>query len=85
MAAAEHMNILPNYIKWTRKTKETLNLSQLVADHIPSNAAKNQLYDARAGLHLRAAGGALTLLGKLLPPLNFNKSLYKFILKSQIY
>ena len=40
LAAAEHMNVLPDYIRWIRKTKKTLNLSQLVADHIPSNAGQ---------------------------------------------
>ena len=40
LAATEHMNVLPDYIRWIRKTKKTLNLSQLVADHVPSNAGQ---------------------------------------------
>lgn len=32
LAAAEDMNILPDYIQWIHKIKKTLNLSQLVAD-----------------------------------------------------
>ena len=40
LAAAEDMNILPDYIQWIHKTKKTLNLSLLVADHIPTNAGQ---------------------------------------------
>lgn len=40
LATAEDLGILTEYLQWVRKTKKSLNLSQLVADQIPNNAGK---------------------------------------------
>ena len=71
MAAAEHMNILPNYIKWIRKTKETLNLSQLVADHIPSNAGQKPTLRYKGRASFKGGRGGTRTPWQTLAPLNF--------------
>ena len=38
LAAADDLGILDAYLQWLRKTKKGLNISQLIADKIPSDA-----------------------------------------------
>jgi len=49
LAAAEDLCILPDYLQWLRKTKKTLNLSQLIADGVPNNTGQKPTSRCKGG------------------------------------
>lgn len=49
LAAAEDIGILSNYQQWVRKTKKSLNVSQLVASQILGNAGKKPTSHRKGG------------------------------------
>ena len=49
LAAAEDMDILPEYLRWVSKTKKSANLSQLIADALPKSVGRKSTSRRKGG------------------------------------